>query len=91
MVLMDREVLHESAKECELCAVLSKLLPAEDPHERRFTVSGERILGREIHIIAGQKLSDDGSFYNVEMEFTRHTHTPSPLTLANVSICNSPG
>lgn len=88
-VFIDRETLHES--KCELWAVLSKLLPAEDPHERRFTVSGERILGREIHVFAVQKLSDDGSSYDVEMKFTRHTHTPSPLTLANITICNSPG
>lgn len=91
MVWMDREDLYRSAKQCELCAVFSELLPAEDPHEHRFTLSGECISGREIHVTAGQKLSDDGSSYNVEMEFTRHTHTPSPLTLANVIICNNPG
>lgn len=91
MVWKDREGLHATAKECELCAVFSKLLPAEDPHERRFTESGEFISGREIHLHAEKKLSDDGSSYNLEMEFTRHTHTPSPLTLANVTICNNPG
>lgn len=91
MIYVDREALHESAKECELCAVFSKVLPAEDPYERRFTESGRLILGREIHVLAEGKLSDDGSFYNMEIEFTRHTHTPSPLTLANVTICDSPG
>lgn len=87
---VDREALNESAKECELCAVFSKLVPAEEPHEIRFTY-GQRISDREIHIHAAQKLSDDGSFYNVEIEFTRHTYMPSPLTLANVTICNNPG
>lgn len=88
---MDREELDESAKSCELCAVFSKLLPPEGPHEQRFTIFGELISGREIHVVAEQKLSNDGSFYNVEIKFTRHTHTPSPLTLANVTICNNPG
>lgn len=91
MLYKDREALDTSAKQCELCAVFSKLLPAEDPHEDRFTLYGEIISGREIHIDAAQKLSDDGSFYKVEIELTRHTHTPSPWTMANITICNNPG
>lgn len=91
MMWMDGEELHESAKQCELCEVFSKLLPAEELYKRFLGTSGVPIRGREIRVLAEQKLSDDGSVYNVEIKFARHTHTPSPSTLARVIIRNNAG